>query len=149
MHKAPSLQAIAASRRSLEAKIGGHRPVATEGFGQPTTLSHHTQRVTERQRAGDTRCDIFTEAMSQHRHRLDPPGPPQCRERIFDREQRRLGVVGAIDRGGLLWTPERVQQPNLQIRRQAVRTFVQRTPKGRRRFVKLRAPFQRTGRPAR
>src|SRR5207247_2347075 len=64
--------------------------------GQPLHQSparrHQSQGVLHRKHPRHARRHVLTHAVAHHRRRLDPPAPPQLRQRPLQRKQRRLRV---------------------------------------------------------
>src|SRR2546430_11399553 len=66
-----------------------HRP-CTQRLHEASTLCHQAQCINQGKHPRDGRCNVLTEAMPDHRLRMQPPRGPQLRQRILNHEQRRL-----------------------------------------------------------
>ena len=73
-----------------------HLPLRSYLLHQPPTGRNQFQAIFQREDSRYTRGSVLSQAMPQHRRRLDPPGTPKRSQRVFHRKQRRLGVGRCI-----------------------------------------------------
>ena len=71
-------------RADAEHCAGGH------GLHQARAARDEHESVVEVEGAADARGDVFADAVADHRIRLHAPRHPELRQRVLDREQRRL-----------------------------------------------------------
>ena len=74
----------------------GHLAAPLDALHQPRPLGDQRQAVFQAHHAGDARGRVLADAVAQHDVRLDAPRLPQLGQRIFQREQRRLRVLGLM-----------------------------------------------------
>ena len=106
-----------------------HEPPAGRDEFEPVLQAHHS---------GDDRCDVLAHAVPNDEIRLQPPALPQPGQRVFDGEQRRLGVGGVVDGRNIsiLGIDDR-EQRLLQISIQRPGAVVQSIPESGLGLVKL------------
>ena len=109
------------------------------------------QRVLEREDAGERGGDKFADAVSNQRRGFESPRHPELRERIADREDRRLGEARLAQlRFRVVGRREKeVAQIEPQFRAQQLGAFGERIAEDRFGFVQLSRPCARIARPGR
>ena len=128
--------AIAARTRASLGHDRGHRAVARQRAHQPAARGDQRQAVFEAEHAGDAGGHVLADAVAQHRGRSHAPRPPQLGQRVLDREQRRLRVLGRVDRRG---RARRAGYKHRQQRlRQACRAAARRSGRALARNTRLR-----------
>ncbi len=119
-------------------KYGRHLSASGQLAHQAAPRRNQLQAIFQTEHPGKTGRHIFTDAVAHHGGRFNAPGTPQLRQRIFNREQRRLGIGGVIQRRFFTrFRVQHLQQRLIKQRVQNLRALIQRGPESRLRFVQL------------
>ncbi len=107
---------------------GDHRAARGQRLHQPSTCPQQTRGVIQVKHAGDARGGVFAGAETQERVGFDAPRSPHLCERVFQGEERRLGMLGLEQRlgyrAGLRFT-QKTRQRMLDVRIEQARTLVE------------------------
>ena len=96
----------------VAAEPHGDHAAARQPLHQLPARRDQTERVGERKHPGETRGDKFADAVPDESLRGDPPAPPQLRQRVFDRKDRRLRGSSARQPLGARWVGAAIERSN-------------------------------------
>ncbi len=81
---------------------GDHRAALRQGLHEPSSGGHERRGVVEGEHSADVGGGQFTDGVPGQEGGFDPPGLHEPEQRHFEREQRGLGVLGTVERLGVV-----------------------------------------------
>ncbi len=121
VHRGQRQTGMAGDGRARGLLVGHHRAhgaARRQRLHQTRAGGDQSKPFLELHGAGDARGHVLAHAVAEDRARLDAPRAPHGGERPLEGEQRRLGVLGLVDRRGL--PPGRKQDLEQRARQLAV-----------------------------
>src|SRR5690606_19356569 len=112
-------------------------PTGGQLLHETPTKRHERKRILQRHDTRDRCGDIFTQTVSRNACRLDSPFAPQSTERIFDGEQRWLGVLCLTKDFGIPLPHDEIDQTAVHMWPQNLVTLFQDLPGDRTVVVQL------------
>ena len=124
----------------LAREHGTHGAPRGQRLNESSSCGHERERVLEAQNSRDAGRDVFADTVPENGGRFDAPRAPQLRERVLNREKRRLRVRRLIDRRIHAWRRIQDRQEGaIQMAVDKLRASIERAAEGRLGVIQLPA----------